>query len=80
MMLSKDKPDPGKVIYPDLREPMSRKIDSKVTGYILDGRVVFVQYNEDLGDNVSISMSEWDFGSFVEEHLMARVRQHYGKG
>lgn len=84
-MLSEDKPDPGKLEYPDLQESFSADIDGKVTGYVLDGRVVFVRYDEDMGDHISISMSEWDFGNFVGEHLMRRVSQivadrTYGEG
>lgn len=80
MSLSEEFPHPGQERYPDLKEPLNVDVDGAVSVRVIDGDVVFIRENEDLGDTVSIVLSEWDLGSFFDVWLRARMNQTLGRG
>lgn len=76
----KKKEHPGRDKYPDLAEPLTYWFNEDLVATVQYGQVTFTRWDGVLGRTVNVSMSEWDFGDFVEAHLIARMNQRYGEG
>lgn len=72
------RPHPGQMVYPDLQKKMTVSGLGEAESPQIDvsnGKVTFSRWSEYFDDRVSFTISEWDFVTFVEAWLDARMEQ-----